>query len=169
MSELKTRLLKESFLYVVEDMFEKTYPSDEEKSIIYDYYKKECLLALTQDPIDPYKITRLKSVAKAFLSDLISHEFLAERHKISDFIKNNTLKNAERFELVFNESEIEISYKGSPIVKIPRLGIYKIVKKCLNIEAAPLLVLMGKKERQQVIQAHLAYMLKSAKNSYSSM
>lgn len=166
---LKDKLTKENFLDTVEKEFQKTYPSESEKSLIWNIYK-ESAEAFFQKPFNSEDAIRHQQISSAFLTYLVKKEYEKEFKNIEDFIKNHKLSHprSQDFKVKVEGENWVFSFKGQEIFSIHRKNVQTILKEALGIEKPALVLSLTPTEREGIIQAYWGLKISHFKNSLKS-
>lgn len=154
---LKERYEKEDFLAVTEEVFKKTYPRDEELSLMYTFFKKRSQEELKSENPDVSVIYRLRTISNSFLAPLIRKEFKDKIQTIEKFVQTNKLKQVDNLSYNVVDDKILFFENGNFIFSVDHLGGVSILKKVLSIYVPEVMVSLSDDERDGIFQAYLGY------------
>lgn len=155
---LRQEFETEDFMSVMRKHFASTYPSDEQKLLIWEFYKKAAK-ELFSGAVDGEKALALQKVVHAFLMPTVKQEFSKELTDISQWIDRHKLKSPQvnQFrieELKENDKLVWVfEYKGTEIFKKERKSIRYILNHYVGIDNPALALALTETEKEGIYQA----------------
>lgn len=141
------------FIEVTTKNFSKAYPSEDDKGVMWPYFKKTCE-DFFKKPFDAKRARELNQISQAFLSKKIKEEYAEAFNSIEGFIRSHKLSSeqAKLFEVKVSGPYWLMYYKGVEIKKTERKNIPTILKTYLGLDVPVIVLSLTEQEREGIFQ-----------------